>query len=149
MIWVIPGAKIGKMDEKSKCPVPSYPLVNISKPLFLTSSSKWLTYCYSESLQANNIGDKDYFLILFLLNQKFLIPYISIYVEERKKGYTTCLGQVRVILGHKHGETKKKERPYPDPSSQSLLVIPHPGIHTLQFPVHYPSFPILLSVAWL
>ena len=49
--------------------------------------------------------------ILILLNQKFLIPYISIYVEERKKGYTTCLGRIRVFLGHKQeGWRNKKER---------------------------------------
>ena len=34
-----------------------------------------------------------------LLNQKFLIPYISIYRKRRKKGYTTCHWENTGIIG--------------------------------------------------
>ena len=74
-----------------------------------------MIYYYSESLLTSNIEDCDYSFILFLLSQKILLSYISIYVEKRKKVTLLVLGEFLwfLVINKKEREIKKEERSFP------------------------------------
>ena len=89
-----------------------------------------MIYYYSESLPTNNIEDKDYYSSnsIHPLSVEPKISY-SLYkyiCRRKKKGYTTCLGLVRVVLGHEQEGWRNKKR------KRDLFPIPLP-VHCLSF----------------